>query len=98
MPDLKPVTLVSVFPAGLRPAPRPPARPGALAGLTLLAVEDSRLAADGLRLLCRSQGARLRRAATCAEAGRHLSLYRPDAILIDLGLPDGNGEALVAAL
>lgn len=71
---------------------------GPLAGLTLLAVEDSRVAADALRLLCRSQGGRLRRAASLAEAERHLSLYRPDAILVDLGLPDGRGEALVAAL
>jgi CheY-like chemotaxis protein len=98
MPELHPVATVNAVPAGLRPAPRPPARTGALAGLTLLAVEDSRLAADGLRLLCRSQGARLRRASNFAEAERHLSLYRPDAILIDLGLPDRNGEGLVATL
>lgn len=78
-------------------APRP-SRSGGLSGLTLLAVEDSRVAAEGLRLLCRAQGARLRRAATMAEAERHLSLYCPDAILIDLGLPDGRGEALVARL
>lgn len=78
-------------------APRP-SRSGGLSGLTLLAVEDSRVAAEGMRLLCRAQGARLRRAATMAEAERHLSLYCPDAILIDLGLPDGRGEALVARL
>lgn len=78
-------------------APRP-ARAGSLSGLTLLAVEDSRVAAEGLRQICRAQGARLRRAATLAEAERHLSLYCPDAILIDLGLPDGRGEALVASL
>lgn len=78
-------------------APRP-ARTGGLSGLTLLAVEDSRVAAEGMRLLCRAQGARLRRAANLHEAERHLSLYCPDAILIDLGLPDGRGEALVARL
>lgn len=96
MPVTIPIKPV-VRPAGRAVAARIAAA-GPLAGMTLLAVEDSRLAADALRLLCRSQGARLRRAATLAEAQRHLSLYRPDAILVDLGLPDGRGEALVAAL
>lgn len=98
MPDLHPVQTATPVPSALRHAPHQTERAGALAGLTLLAVEDSRLAADGLRLLCRSQGARLRRAATCTEADRHLSLYRPDAILIDLGLPDGDGALLITRL
>ena len=81
-------------------APRLPAQaaPLPLAGLVVLAVEDSRLAADGLRLLAQALGARLRRAGTRAEAERHLAAYRPDAIIVDLGLPDGPGEGLIARL
>lgn len=80
------------------PRPPPPALPLPLAGLVVLAVEDSRLAADGLRLLAQALGARLRRAGTRAEADRHLAAYRPDALLVDLGLPDGRGEGLIARL
>lgn len=69
-----------------------------LAGLTLLAVEDSRYASEALRLLCRRAGARLRRAETIAQAEAHLRVYRPDVVIVDLGLPDGPGEGLIRAL
>lgn len=73
--------------------------PGAvLQGLTLLAVEDSRFTCDALRLLCQRSGARLRRAGTLAEARAHLRCYRPDVVLVDLGLPDGRGEGLIREL
>jgi CheY-like chemotaxis protein len=67
-------------------------------GLTLLAVEDSRFAAEALRLMCRKLGLRLRRAEDLRSAYLHLQLYRPDVVLIDLGLPDGRGEALIRDL
>jgi len=67
-------------------------------GVTILLVEDSRFAADGLRLLALRGGARLRRAETLSQARRHLGLYRPDLVLVDPGLPDGPGEALIAEL
>lgn len=69
-----------------------------LRGVTLLAVEDSRFASDALRLLGQRSGARLRRAATLEQAHAHLRVYRPDAVLVDLGLPDGRGEGLIHAL
>lgn len=75
--------------------------PGAslpLRGLTVLAVEDSRYAADALRLMCQRSGARLRRAGDVATAETHLRLYRPDVVIVDLGLPDGRGEGLIARL
>jgi CheY-like chemotaxis protein len=67
-------------------------------GLTLLAVEDSRFAAEALRLMSRKLGLRLRRAEDLRSAHLHLRLYRPDAVLVDLGLPDGRGEALIRDL
>lgn len=83
--------------------PRPlPARPGptafAIPPRTMLLVEDSRLAAEAVRLICRRAGIRLRRAESLATAALHLRVYRPDIALIDLGLPDGSGLDLIAAL
>jgi DNA-binding NarL/FixJ family response regulator len=69
-----------------------------LAGITILAVEDSRFASEALRMLCLRSGARLRRVDTLAAARRHLAVYRPDVVLIDLGLPDGNGVDLIREL
>lgn len=69
-----------------------------LHGVTILAVEDSRYACEALRLMSQRAGARLRRADTLALARAHLRVYRPDVVIIDLGLPDGRGEALIREL
>ena len=69
-----------------------------LLGMTILVIEDSRYACDALRLLCLRSGARIRRADCLASARRHLQVYRPSAILIDLGLPDGSGLDLIEEL
>jgi CheY-like chemotaxis protein len=69
-----------------------------LQGITLLAVEDSRFACEALRLMSMRAGARLRRAESLKEARAHLRVYRPDVVIIDLGLPDGRGEGLIREL
>ncbi|PIE08419.1 MAG: response regulator [Rhodobacterales bacterium] len=73
-----------------------PERP--LNGLSLLIVEDSRCTTQAVRLLALGSGARLRRADSIAAAHRHLAVFRPSVVIVDMGLPDGSGADLIAEL
>ena len=72
---------------------RPP-----LQGLALLVVDDSRFTCDALRLILQRAGAKLRRAESLEIARLHLAFHRPDLAIVDLGLPDGRGQDLIAEL
>ncbi|WP_420862838.1 response regulator [Algirhabdus cladophorae] len=74
---------------------RPPTATRPLLGQTVLVVEDSRFACEAMRLLCLRSGARIRRADSLRSARKHLTVYRPTVVIVDIGLPDGNGLDLV---
>jgi CheY-like chemotaxis protein len=69
-----------------------------LFAVTILLVEDSRSASEAIRLYAAESGARVRRADSLHAAGRHLAIYRPNVVVVDLGLPDGDGMALIRHL
>ena len=64
----------------------------------VLLVEDNELARDALRLLLQATGHRVCVAGSVAEALTVARAERPDLVLLDLTLPDGNGLDIVRDL
>jgi DNA-binding response OmpR family regulator len=64
----------------------------------VLIVEDNDLVSGALRVLFEQTGRRVSIAATVADAISVASADRPDLMLIDLTLPDGNGLAILEEL
>jgi len=67
-------------------------------GRHLLLVEDSVDAADALQVVLEDHGYRVTHAGTCAAALSVAASVRFDAVITDLGLPDGSGIAIGHAL
>ena len=76
------------------PLPGPP--PGGSA--RVLIVEDHPFAADALRLIFEATGYTVRIAATAAAAVRACMDERPDLMILDLTLPDGDGLSVLEAV
>jgi DNA-binding response OmpR family regulator len=64
----------------------------------VLIVEDNDLVSGALRVLFEQTGRRVSIAATVADAISVASADRPDLMLIDLTLPDGNGLSILEEL
>ncbi|MEJ7734557.1 MAG: response regulator [Polyangiaceae bacterium] len=60
-------------------------------GPLVLLVEDEPQMRRFLRAILQSHGYRLVEAETAAEGIAHATAYNPDLVLLDLGLPDGDG-------
>lgn len=86
------------MPHDLDPFSAPISKRRPLLGVTILLVEDSRFCSEAIRLMTIKSGARLRRADCVKSAHKHLALYRPDLVIVDLGLPDGSGVELTKEL
>lgn len=61
-------------------------------------VEDSALVTDALELLLEEAGYRVTIARSIADATSHFADSPVDVLLLDLGLPDGDGLGLLDAL
>lgn len=64
----------------------------------VLLIEDNELARDALRMLLQAAGHRVSVAGSVAEALRVARGSRPDLLLLDLTLPDGDGLEIVREL
>jgi two-component system, OmpR family, KDP operon response regulator KdpE len=64
----------------------------------VLLVEDSAMISGALKLLLESGGFHVTLAANAAEAIAWSDTSPPDVMLLDIGLPDGDGLAVIEAL
>jgi two-component system, OmpR family, KDP operon response regulator KdpE len=68
------------------------------AGPLVLIVEDEAAVRRSLRAFLVDRGHRVVEAGSAAEGVQRAKEYNPDLVLLDLGLPDGDGLAVVQAL
>ncbi len=66
--------------------------------LRVLVVEDHPDTGESCALLLQLLGHEARLAATCADALRAAEGFAPDLVLVDIGLPDGDGYDLADRL
>lgn len=69
-----------------------------LEGLHILVVDDEPDTRELLHVVLTQNGAEVTTAASSAEALSYVAAHRPDAILCDIGMPDGNGYQFVGKL
>jgi DNA-binding response OmpR family regulator len=64
----------------------------------ILVVEDNKDLALGLRVNLEERRYQVQVASTASEGLARLRVYRPDLVILDLGLPDGDGLGLIERL
>jgi CheY-like chemotaxis protein len=67
-------------------------------GNHVLIVEDNELAREAWRLLLQATGHRVSCAGSVAEALTQARAQRPDLVILDLTLPDGEGLSVISEL
>lgn len=67
-------------------------------GARVLVVDDERAIRTFLRMALTAQGYAVAEAATGAEAVSTVGAWRPDVVILDLGLPDGDGTDVICRL
>jgi signal transduction histidine kinase/ActR/RegA family two-component response regulator len=80
--------------------PRPPelARPAALAGVSVLVVDDEQDARDLLRIVLESCEVEVHEAASVREALAQIERERVDLIVSDIGMPEEDGYSLIRSI
>ena len=95
----RPSTPLAVARPRARPAPVPRARGDDLRPLNVLIVDDVAVCRRAERELLERRGYAIAGEADCAvKAAASIELLMPDAVLLDVHLPDENGFALAARL
>jgi len=79
----------------LAPAVTPSAAVGALSGIYALLVEDDPDGCDLMQMMLRRFGAEVTAVSTAAAALQAVRERRPDVLVSDIGLPDGDGFQLL---
>ena len=64
----------------------------------VLIIEDDQAIQDILRILFESNGFRVVMASTAACGEHYARLHRPDVVVVDLGLPDGDGLNVITGI
>jgi len=83
---------------GAKPMGKPWPPAARLDGVRVLLVDDEPDANEVVRLLLARQGAEVRVAASAAQALDILERWRPDVLLLDIGMPGEDGYQLIARL
>ena len=68
------------------------------AAARVLIVEDEKLIRRFVRATLEEEGCRVVEAATCAQGLLEAGTQKPDLVVLDLGLPDGNGVDFIGQL
>lgn len=66
--------------------------------MKILVIEDEKLLSDAIVTYLKEEGYRSEQAGTLELATEKVNLYEYDCVLVDIGLPDGNGLKLIGEI